>query len=94
MVAIQVFGKEGCAQCLTAKAKFSHYLTKKALDGKVQLLFFDMGTVEGLAEGAYQDVSDIPTTIITDEDNVVARWEKRVPTTEEFEASLSGHLPS
>jgi hypothetical protein len=94
MVAIQVFGKEGCAQCQAAKAKFTHYLTKRDLDGKVQLLFYDLGTVDGLAEGAFQDVSDIPTTIIMDEEDVLARWEQRVPTTEEFEASLTGHLPS
>jgi hypothetical protein len=89
-IEVDVFGKEGCAQCQAAKAKFAHFLQKESLNGKVQLVFHDMGTPNGLAEGALHDVIDIPTTIVLDDadESIVKRWDGCVPTTEEFARSL------
>ena len=85
---VEVFGKENCAQCQAAKAKVTHYLTRQSLTGQVCLVFHDMGTVDGMAEGAFRDVKDIPTTIVSADERQLARWDGKVPTTEEFASSL------
>ncbi|MFH1645098.1 MAG: thioredoxin family protein [Candidatus Omnitrophota bacterium] len=81
---IKVFGKQGCAKCDTTKNKFNHFLKKNGFSEKAVVEFLDMDTVDGMAEGAYNDVLKIPTTIIEKDNNVIARWEGEVPKTEEF----------
>ena len=66
MMKIEVFGKQGCALCQTTKRKLAHFIEKWGRSDKVEMAFVDMETVEGLAEGAFRDVSDVPTTIISD----------------------------
>ena len=39
------------------------------------VVFFDMDTVDGMAEGAFRDVADIPTTIVRDSGVDLARWD-------------------
>ena len=85
---VEVYGKSGCAQCNATKAKLSHYLQKHSLQDSVKLTFVDMGTPDGLAEGAFNDVFNIPTTIVRAEDDVLARWDECIPPTEEFAGSL------
>jgi len=48
------------------------------------ITYYDMETVEGLTEGAYREVSDIPTVIILDDSQELARWVKKPPISEEF----------
>jgi hypothetical protein len=43
-----------------------------------------MDTVDGLAEGAIYDVSDIPTTVVEDNNLEVTRWEGKVPISPDF----------
>ncbi|MBI4845840.1 MAG: thioredoxin family protein [Candidatus Omnitrophica bacterium] len=76
---IKVFGKKGCAKCETTKNKLTHFITKWDVDNKVELVFHDMDTIDGMAEGAYNDVLHIPTTIVEKENQVVARWDGEVP---------------
>lgn len=79
MVKIAVFGKQGCAKCDTTKSKLNHFLGQWELDHPVQLVFHDLDTLDGRAEGAFYDVLDIPVTIIEREGLQVARWEGEVP---------------
>ncbi|NQT95961.1 MAG: thioredoxin family protein [Candidatus Omnitrophica bacterium] len=81
---IRVFGKKDCAKCETTKNKFNHFLQKNNHLDSVNLEFHDMDTVDGFAEGAYNDVLKIPTTIIENQERILARWEGEVPKTEEF----------
>ena len=81
---IKVFGKKGCAKCDTTKNKINHFLQKNNCADKALLEFFDLDTVEGMAEGAYHDVLKVPTTVIEKESNPLARWEGEVPKTDEF----------
>jgi len=85
---VQVFGKQNCAKCETTKHKVAHFITKLGLGGKVEMQFFDMETVEGLTEGAFRDVFDVPTTIIQNEGQDLARWEGTIPPT----ADIKKHL--
>jgi thioredoxin-like negative regulator of GroEL len=76
---IQVFGKPNCAKCKTTKHKLEHFLSHWELDHSVQLVFHDMETVDGRAEGAFYDVNQIPLTIIEKEGREVARWDGDIP---------------
>jgi glutaredoxin len=76
---VKVFGKPGCEFCKTTMKKFETFFTLWKIKDKVELSFFDMETVDGLAEGAFLSVSKIPTTIIEKDGNVQARWDGEVP---------------
>ncbi len=49
------------------------------LQHKVEMVFHDMETVDGRAEGAFHDVDEIPVTIVETNGRSVARWEGNVP---------------
>jgi len=58
---------------------------------KVSFDWFDMATEAGLTEGAFNDVGEIPTTLLLDEaGNELARWEREVPPSD----ALREHLAS
>ena len=80
MVKISIFGKQGCARCDTTKKKVSHFLRKWEFDHKVEMVFHDIDTLDGRAEGAFYDVADeLPLTVIERDGQQVARWEGDVP---------------
>ena len=81
---VKVFGKPGCEFCKTTMKKFETFLALWKINDKVNLSFFDMETVDGLAEGAFLGVTKIPTSIIELNGNVVARWDGKVPVSEDF----------
>jgi hypothetical protein len=87
---IHVFGKTGCAKCDSTKNKLGHFISKMGVDERVDVVFFDMDTVDGMAEGAFRDVADIPTTIVRDSGTDLARWDGEIPDSE----SLKAHLAS
>ena len=86
---IKVFGKNNCAKCETTKNKLKHFITRWEMEHKVNIVFHDMESVDGIAEGAYHDVGEIPTTIIEKDDRVVARWEGEVPHSEHVKMHLT-----
>ena len=87
---VDVFGKEECAKCRTTKNKLNHFLKKWGLDGKVEIQYFDMDSEEGIAEGAFRDVGQIPTIIVEDGGKDLARWEGVVPDSDEVKSALTG----
>ena len=88
MVTIAVFGKQECARCKTTKNKLEHFLARWKLDHNVHLAFHDLDTVDGLAEGAFYDLRDIPLTIIENEGRQVARWDGEVPSSQSLRLVL------
>jgi hypothetical protein len=48
--------------------------------------YFDIGTTEGLAEAAFYGVRDIPAVLIEDEEKVVGKWEREIPSFEELKS--------
>lgn len=82
MKQIYVFGKPECSVCKDTREKLMYFKEKNKFDAAIT--YYDMETVEGLTEGAYRDVSDIPTVIILDGDTELARWVKTPPISEEF----------
>lgn len=87
---IRVFGKQGCPRCESTKRKLSHFLERWGGNGDIELDFVDMDTVEGMAEGAFEDVVDVPTTVISDNGTSLARWEGEVPPSEAVKNVLQG----
>ncbi|MFH1062479.1 MAG: thioredoxin family protein [Candidatus Omnitrophota bacterium] len=85
---VKIFGKSGCAKCDTTKNKLKHFIGKWEINNKIELSFHDMDTVEGMAEGAYNDVMRIPTTIFEENDNIIARWDGEVPHSEKVKEHL------
>jgi hypothetical protein len=83
---VSVFGKQECDACKAALEKITYFSEKWGKRESTSIGFIDMETVDGLAEGAYRDVFDIPTVIFEDRDGELARWVKKVPTSEEFKS--------
>jgi hypothetical protein len=81
---IKIFGKKNCAKCETTKNKIKHFLSKHSGLSGIGYDFYDLDTIEGMTEGAYNDVLKIPTTIIEDSDKPLARWDGEVPMTSDF----------
>jgi len=79
MVTISIFGKQGCARCDTTKNKLHHFVSQWELEHKVEMVFHDLDTLDGRAEGAFHDVGEIPLTIIEQDGCQLARWEGEVP---------------
>ena len=90
MVEVRIFGKHDCARCDSTKKKVAFFLDKWELSNSVEMVFFDMDSVEGRAEGAFHDVNSVPTTILNDGSSNVVRWEGAVPDSGELRAGLQG----
>ena len=89
MTRISIFGKTECAKCKTTKHKLSH-LVAGELDHKVELVFHDMETLDGRAEGAFYDVNKIPATVVEKEDREVGRWDGDVPNSQDIHRLILG----
>lgn len=87
-IMVNVFGKNECAKCRTTKAKITHFLSRWKLDKQVRVIFHDLDTVDGMAEGAFYDVNDLPVTIIMARGRSVARWDGRIPNSNEVRLCL------
>jgi hypothetical protein len=84
MTKVSVFGKRDCEACKAAMDKVVYFSRKWGKSDATTVDYIDMETPDGLAEGAYRDVYDIPTVIITRGDREVARWVKEVPQSRDF----------
>ena len=87
---VLIFGKQGCVKCTSTKNKVGHCLAKWGLEETVKLDFLDMASVDGMSEGAFRDVWEIPTTIVEGTEDVIARWDGEVPRSEWLRSSLVG----
>ncbi|MGB7054185.1 MAG: glutaredoxin family protein [bacterium] len=82
MKQVYVFGKPDCPVCKDTREKLAYFKEKN--DFAAQIKYYDMDTVDGLTEGAYHEVEDIPTVIIFDDKKELIRWVKKPPVSEEF----------
>lgn len=84
MIKIKIFGKKDCSACKATKEKFAFFLDKWVVFKKIEMIFYDLDTLEGLTEAASRDALGIPTTIIEKDGHEIARWEKTVPQSKDF----------
>jgi len=86
---VGVFGKNGCEVCKQTERKVTHFLNKWGISDSVRLSFFDMDTVDGMAEGMFYDVDQIPATIIFDDSGgIVWRCDGERPLSREMQQHL------
>lgn len=87
---IEIYGKQDCELCKSARKKVVHFLDRWKLNDSVQVVFQDVETIEGAAEGDYFDVFEIPAVLLKrDRDSVVARWDGQAPPSDELRSRLS-----
>jgi len=85
---VKIFGKTGCARCQTTVHKVAHIVKKLKLSSRIAVSVIDMDSVEGMAEGMFNEVREIPTTIISDAGKPLARWDGKIPTSSELRRIL------
>ena len=85
---VKIFGKKDCAKCKTTKNKIEFFISKWNLKEKLKILFLDLDTVEGLTEGALNDVLRVPTTILEKDGDILVRWDGEVPKSNEFKSYI------
>lgn len=78
MISFLVFGKKGCPICKNVHRKIEYFKNNYLPESKVS--YYDMEEVDGLAEGAYRDISEVPTVVLEKNGKELERWEKIPPT--------------
>lgn len=81
---ISIFGRRDCDACKSVKVKMEYFSRKWGKSESTAIEFVDMETVDGLAEGAWRDVYDIPTVILEANGRELSRWVKQVPISQDF----------
>jgi glutaredoxin len=82
------FVKRDCEACKNAKEKVSFFLDKWGAADSVQTRAIDLDSEDGLVEAAMSGVSDVPTIILRNEGDEVARWGRKAPQSEELRSAL------
>jgi hypothetical protein len=86
---IEIYGKQNCELCASAKKKLGHFLERWKMAEAVQIVFQDMETEDGAAEGDFFDVFDVPSVLLkVDRDVVICRWNGQAPPSEELRQRL------
>ncbi|MCD6417064.1 MAG: hypothetical protein J7M08_10290 [Planctomycetes bacterium] len=88
---IEIYVKEGCKLCASAKRKIAHLLNKWQLSDEPKVVLQDTGTPDGAAESDFFDVFRIPTVLLKpedDPDHVLARWDGKPPPSDELRRRL------
>lgn len=85
---ILIFGKENCGKCKATRSKVGFVLDKLGLADRVEVIYYDMDSEEGTAEGAFRDVFDIPTVILDDGEEDIRRWSAAIPDSDELMHAL------
>lgn len=85
---IRVYGKEGCDVCKQMRQKMERCIEKWGWKDKVALDYIDLTTVDGMAEGAFYDVFRVPTVIVEQNGETVARYNGGVEDSRELKERL------
>jgi thiol-disulfide isomerase/thioredoxin len=90
-VRIQVYGKQDCGLCKSARRKINHLLERWDVGHEVEVAFMDVaGDEHAAAEGDFHDVFEIPTVLVTrNAGEVLARWDGQAPPSDELKEALS-----
>jgi hypothetical protein len=82
------FFKEDCEACKNAKNKVAFFLDKWGVTDSIETEVINLDTADGLVEAAMNAVGEVPTIILSNEGDEVARWEKKAPESEDLKARL------
>lgn len=87
---IKLFGTKLCPGCNTAVKRVNEAV--KECSDEVKIDYYDMETVDGLTEGALNEVMKIPTIILSERGELVARWNGDVPDLDDLRERLNKTL--
>ncbi len=76
---IKIFWQKNCPRCPEAKN------LGKQLENEIKVQYFDVDTVDGLAEASFYNIAATPSTVIVDnEDNEIKLWRGKTPNIKEI----------
>ncbi len=76
---IKIFWQNNCLHCLEAKN------IGKQLEKEAAVQYFDVDTVDGLAEASYHDIASTPSIVVLDnDDKEIKTWRGKIPRLEEI----------
>ena len=76
---VKIFYRDDCPKCPLAKQ-----LRDKLQERNVNVLAYNVGTADGLAEASFYSVMSLPTVLVEDAlENGVGEWRGDVPRVEE-----------
>lgn len=79
MGVVKIFYKDDCPKCPLAKK-----LRDNLKEQKVNVIDYNVGTAEGLAEASFYSIMSLPTVLVEDGmENGVGEWRGDVPRMEE-----------
>lgn len=84
---IKLFGTKLCPGCNMAVKRINEVI--EGYDGKVAVNYYDMETVDGLMEGALNEVMKLPTIVLSSRGELVARWNGDVPEADDLRERLN-----
>jgi len=88
MGSIKIFTKAKCPKCPAAK-EIGMELKKEG----VQVINYDLDTIDGLAEASFYSILSTPSILIEDEEEKeVVSWKGMLPTLQEVKKHLYGAL--
>jgi thiol-disulfide isomerase/thioredoxin len=71
-----IFGRQTCPACQSIKEKLEYFSEKHT---PIPIEYYDVETVDGLAESAYRSIPDIPTVILMKDEKEIKRWVQTAP---------------
>jgi len=76
---IKIFWQKNCPNCPEAKN------VAKQLEKEAEVQYFDVDTVDGLAEASYYDIASTPSIVVLDNnENEIKIWRGKTPRLEEI----------
>lgn len=76
---IKIFWQKNCPYCPAAKN------VGRQLEKEITVQYFDIDTIDGLAEASYYNITTTPSTVIVDnEDNEIKIWRGNTPDLEKI----------
>lgn len=82
---LKIFTQPNCPKCPAAK-KLGEEIEK---EGKIKVEWFDITTVDGMAEASFYSVLSTPGLILVDDKGEeIAGWRGKVPTKAEIEKRI------
>jgi len=76
---IKIFWQKNCSRCPEAKN------VGKQLEKEAEVQYFDVDSVDGLAEASYYDIASTPSIVALDNnDNEIKIWRGNAPGMEEI----------
>lgn len=78
----KLFGRKTCEVCRKVKGKVEYFLNRWHVT--TPLVCYDVDEPEGMAEGAWYDVVEIPTVVLEEGEKIIGRWQEKPPLLQEL----------